>query len=110
MYSRFKEEGINDPGQFDWSFAEEFFEQRKYTEVSCSDSGAWRGWSDELDSVGIESRFRSRSETLDASDIAFRLRPIQNFTIPQRTYPTFFAFSGYRPLRYTNISLVAGES
>ncbi|KAF9650436.1 hypothetical protein BDM02DRAFT_3154894 [Thelephora ganbajun] len=49
MYSRFKDEGIYDPGQFDWSSAESFFEQRKNSRTDSSDSGVWRGWSDELD-------------------------------------------------------------
>jgi len=51
MYSRFKEEGIYDPGEFDWSSAEGFFEQRKYPQTDSTDSSTWRGWSDELDSV-----------------------------------------------------------
>ena len=54
MYSRFKEEGIYDPGQFDWSSAESFFEQRKDHQADHSDSGAWRGWSDELESVSAD--------------------------------------------------------
>jgi hypothetical protein len=59
MYSRFKEQGIYDPGEFDWSFAEGFFEQRKYSQTDPSDLGAWRGWSDELDSVSARIVFRS---------------------------------------------------
>lgn len=55
MYSRFKKDGIYDPEQFDWSFAEGFFEQRKYSQASSSDSSAWRGWSDELDAVGVDT-------------------------------------------------------
>lgn len=53
-YSQFKKEGIYDPEQFDWSFAEGFFEQRKHSQASASDSSAWRGWSDELDAVGVD--------------------------------------------------------
>lgn len=48
MYSRFKEEDIYDPEQFDWSSAESFFEQRKCSRADPFDSCAWRGWSDEL--------------------------------------------------------------
>lgn len=51
MYSRFEEEGIYDPERFDWSPAESFFEQRKNSQANPFDSGTWRGWSDELDSV-----------------------------------------------------------
>ena len=51
MYSRFQEEGIYDPGQFEWSSAENFFEQRRGSQTDTSWSGVWRGWSDELDSV-----------------------------------------------------------
>jgi len=54
MYSRFKEEGIYDPGEFDWSSAEGFFEQRKYPQTDSPDSSSWRGWSDELDSVSAD--------------------------------------------------------
>jgi hypothetical protein len=53
MSPQFKKEGIRDPDQFDWSFAEGFFEQRKYSQASSSDSSAWRGWSDELDAVRV---------------------------------------------------------
>lgn len=55
MYSRFKEEGIYDPGEFDWSSAEGFFEQRKYPQADSPDSSTWRGWSDELDSVSADT-------------------------------------------------------
>ena len=51
MYSRFEEEGIYDPERFDWSPAESFFRQRQDSQAESGDSGAWRGWSDELDSV-----------------------------------------------------------
>lgn len=50
MYSRFKEQGIYDPEQFDWSSAESFFKQREDSGIGSS---AWRGWSDELDSVSV---------------------------------------------------------
>ena len=53
MYTRFKKEGIYDPEKFDWSSAESFFEQRKDSGVDSFDSSAWRGWSDELDSVSF---------------------------------------------------------
>jgi len=58
MYSRFKEEGIYDPEQFDWSPAELFFEQRKDSQTDY-DQGTWRGWSDELDSVSTGIVFLS---------------------------------------------------
>lgn len=54
LYSRFQEEGIYDPGQFDWSFAESFFEQRRDSHIDSSGPGVWRGWSDELGSVGAD--------------------------------------------------------
>ena len=111
MYSRFKEEGIYDPGEFDWSSAEGFFEQRKYSQTDSSDLGAWRGWSDELDSVsaGIIS-FSFLPEALNTTGLTFQLSLIQISTTPRHTCPTFSAFSDYRPLRCTNISSVGGES
>jgi len=111
MYSRFKEEGIYDPEQFDWSTAESFFEQRKDSQTDSSDPGAWRGWSDELDSVsvGITLLF-FLSDVLYIVDLKFRPSLIQNFTTPLLIYPTFFASSDCRPLRCTNMSSAAGES
>ena len=53
MYSRFQEEGIYDPEQFDWSPAENFFEKRRDCRTDSSDSDVWRGWSDELYSVRV---------------------------------------------------------
>lgn len=55
MYSRFKEEGIYDPEQFDWSSAESFFERRKDPGIDSFDSPSWRGWSDELDTVSVRA-------------------------------------------------------
>ena len=55
MYSRFQEEGIYDPGQFDWSSAESFFKQRRDSQTDSSGSGVWRGWSDELDLVSADT-------------------------------------------------------
>jgi hypothetical protein len=53
MYSRFKEDGIYDPEQFDWTSAESFFKQRKDSGIDSFDPSAWRGWSDELDLVCV---------------------------------------------------------
>ena len=55
LYSQFQEEGIYDPGQFDWSPAESYFEQRRDSQADSSDPGVWRGWSDELYSVSASA-------------------------------------------------------
>lgn len=107
MYSRFKEEDIYDPKEFDWSLAESFFEQRKFPQTDSSNLDAWRGWSDELDSV---SAFCLLADTLCITDLTFRPSLIQISTTLPSTYPTSFAFSDYRQSRCTNISSVAGES
>ena len=111
MYSRFKEEGIYDPGEFDWSSAEGFFEQRKYSQTDSSDLDAWRGWSDELDSVSVDIiLFSLLLDPLKILFLTFLPSLIQISTTPRYTYPTFFAFSEYRPLRCTSISSVESES
>ena len=108
MYSRFQVEGIYDPGQFDWSSAESFFEQRKDSQIDSLGSGTWRGWSDELDLVSVNTVFFSAE--LCITSLMSRPSLIQISTIPPPTYPTFFVFLDSRPSRCTNISSVAGES
>ena len=111
MYSRSKEEGIYDPGEFDWSSAEGFFEQRKYPQTDSPDSGTWRGWSDELDSVSADIiLFSLLPDASNTPGLTFRPSLIQISTTLRRTCPTFFASSDYRLLRCTNISSVGGES
>lgn len=111
MYSRFKEEGIYDPEQFDWSTAESFFEQRKDSQTDSSDPGAWRGWSDELDSVSVGTTPPLfLPDVSHAADLKFRPSLIQISTTPPPIYPTFFASSDCQQLRCTNTSSAAGES
>ena len=111
MYLRFEEEGIYDPGKFDWSPAESFFERRKYSQSDSSDSGAWRGWSDELDSVSADITSVSLlSDILSIAGLTSWRSLIQIPTIPPPTCPTFFGFLDSRPLRCINTSSVAGES
>jgi hypothetical protein len=106
MYSRFKDEGIYDPEKFDWSSAETFFEQRKNSRTNPLDSGAWRGWSDELDSVSNVPLFFFPPNI----PLTSQPSPIQIFTIPPSIYPTFSASLDYLPSRYINMSLVVSES
>ena len=111
MYSRFQEEGIYDPGQFDWSSAESFFKQRRNSQSDPSYSGVWRGWSDELDTVSADAiLFPSLPGMLYITDLTFRPSLIRISTTPPPTCPTFFAFLDYRPLHYINTLSVAGES
>lgn len=111
MYSRFKEEGIYDPGEFDWSSAESFFEQRKYPQSGSSDLGAWRGWSDELDSVSADvASSLFLPYILCMTDLKLRPSLIRISTTPPHIYPTSSASSDFQPLRYTNTSSAAGES
>jgi hypothetical protein len=108
MYSRFQGEGIYDPGQFDWSSAESFFEQRKDSQIDSPGSGTWRGWSDELDLVSANTVFFS-TEHVMYTGLTPRSSLIQISTIPPPTYPTFFVFLDSRPSRCTNTFSVAGE-
>jgi len=111
MYSRFQEEGIYDPGQFDWSSAESFFKQRKDFQTDSSYSGVWRGWSDELETVSPDAiMFPSLPGLLFVTDLTFRPSPIRISTTPPPTCPTFFVFLACRPLHYISTSSVAGES
>lgn len=108
MHSRFKAQGIYDPEKFDWSSAESFFEQRKGSGIDPPDPSAWRGWSDELDSVSVGVIVFS----LDALRIADPTpwpSPIQIFITPLFIYLIFFAFLDYPPSRCINTSSVAGE-
>jgi len=111
MYSRFQEEGIFDPGQFDWSSAESFFKQRRYPQTDSSYSSVWRGWSDELDSVSANAVLLFfLPEMLDITDLIFRPSLIRTSTTPPPTCLTFFASLDYRPSHCINTSSVAGES
>jgi hypothetical protein len=110
MYSHFKEEGIYDPGQFDWSPAEIFFKQREVSRADSFDSGHWSGWSDELDSVSAGVIFFLSPDTLYFAVLTFWTSLIRIFTTPLSTCLTFFAFSDYPPSRCTNTSSVASES
>ena len=111
MYSRFQEEGIYDPGQFDWSSAESFFKQRRNSQTDSPYSGVWRGWSDELDTVRADAiMFPSLPGLLFATGLTFRPSLIRISTTPLHTCPTFFAFLDCRQLRCINTSSVAGES
>lgn len=111
MYSRFQDEGIYDPGQFDWSSAKSFFEQRRDRRTNSFDSDAWRGWSDELYSVSSgTTSFPFLLDTLYAVNPTSRSSLIRISTTPPPTYPTSSVFLDYRLLRCTNTSSVAGES
>lgn len=108
MYSRFKEDGIYDPEQFDWTSAESFFEQRKGSGIDSSDPYAWRGWSDELDSVSVIIAV-FLLDALHFADQTSRPSPTQIFITQLFIYLTSFAFLDCPRSRCINISSVASE-